>query len=120
MLSTLISVGRYWGSTDIDNATQRPDGIGPVDGIGAAARILHNGACDHDDVLGRVGKLLNDEVDHLAQAGILVLEELRDTKEERRGLFGRELLARVEEEGNLGEEDATSSRLDRGAVEKSG
>ena len=59
-------------------------------------------------------------MDHLTQAGIFVLEELGDSKEERRGLVGRELLARVQEQGDLGEEDATFSRLDRGAVEEPG
>ena len=58
-------------------------------------------------------------MDHLTKAGILVLEELRDTEEERGCLVGREALAGVEEEGDLGQEDAASSRLDRGAVEES-
>lgn len=101
----------------INNAAQRADGVGAVDGIGAAARVLHDGACDHDGVLGGAGQLLDDEVDHLAQAGIFILEELRDAKEEGRGFGGREFLSRIEEESNLGEEDAASSGLDGGAVE---
>lgn len=52
-------------------------------------------------------------MDHLAQAGILVLEELRDAEEEGGCFGGRELLARVEEEGDLGEQNATSSGLNR-------
>lgn len=52
-------------------------------------------------------------MNHLAQAGILVLEELRDTEEEGRGFVGGKLLPRVEEESYLGEEDSASSRLDR-------
>jgi hypothetical protein len=57
-------------------------------------------------------------VDHLAQAGILVLEELRDAEEEGGRFGGRELLARVEEEGDLGEQDTASSGLDRRGVEQ--
>ena len=108
------------GISYINNATQGADGIGAVDGVGAAAGILHDGAGDHDDVLGGAGELLDDEVNHLAQAGILVLEELRDAEEERGRLSGGELLARVEEEGDLGEEDTASSRLDGGDVEEAG
>lgn len=59
-------------------------------------------------------------MDHLAQAGILVLEELRDAEEEGRGFILGELLAGVEKKGDLGEEDSTLPRLDRGAVEESG
>lgn len=59
-------------------------------------------------------------MNHLAQAGILVLEELRDTEEEGGGFVGGKLLPRVEEESYLGEEDTASSRLDRRTVEQSG
>jgi hypothetical protein len=108
-----------WGGSYINNATEGADRIRAEDHVGAAAGILHDGARDHDDVLGGAGQLLDHQVNHLAETGILILEELRDAEEERRGLVGRELLARVEEEGNLGEENAASSRLDRGAVEES-
>lgn len=66
-----------------------------------------------------MGQLLDDKVDHLSQAGIFVLEELRDAEEEGGGFVGRELLAGVEEEGDLGQEDPTSSRLYGRAVEQS-
>ena len=56
-------------------------------------------------------------MDHLAQGGIFVLEELRDTEEESCGFVGRELLAGVQEERDLGEEDTASSWLNGRAVE---
>ena len=59
-------------------------------------------------------------MDHLTQAGILVLEQLRDSKEQCRRFVGRELLARVEEKGNFGKEDTASSRLDWRTVEQPG
>lgn len=55
---------------------------------------------------------------HLAETGILVLEELRNAEEEGGGFVGWELLPRVEEKGNLGKENATLSRLDRRTVEQ--
>lgn len=90
-------------SSYIDNTAQCPDSVWPEDDVGAAAGILHYGTRDHDDVLCRAGQLLNDEVDHLTQAGILVLEELRDTEEEGRGFILGKLLASVEKKGDLGE-----------------
>lgn len=95
----------------INNSAQRPDSIGPVNDVCAAASILHNGTCDHDDILGGVSQLFDDKVDHLSQAGIFVLEELRDAKEQGGSFVGRELLARVEEEGDFGKENSTFSRL---------
>lgn len=120
----LYSVSRVGGgassrTTYINDAAEGADSVGSEDGIGAAASILHNGASDHNDVLSRVGKLLDDKVDHLAEGGILVLEQLGDAKEEGGSFVGRELFTRVEEEGDLCEENATSSRLDRGRVEES-
>lgn len=106
-------------ATYIDNPAEGADGVGSIDGLGAAASVLHDGAGDHDNVLGGVGELLDDQVDHLAEAGILVLEQLRDAEEEGGGFVGRELLPGVEEKGDLGEENATSSGLDRGAIEES-
>lgn len=64
-----------------------------------------------------MSQLLDDKVDHLSQAGIFILEQLRDTEEEGRRFVRGELLARVEQKGNLGKEDSASSRLDWGAVE---
>ncbi|KAI6775225.1 hypothetical protein HG530_001983 [Fusarium avenaceum] len=106
-------------ATYIDNSAESTDSVGSVDGIGAASGILHNRAGNHNNILSRVGELLNDKVDHLSEAGILVLEELGDAEEEGGGFVGRELLPCVEEESDLCEENATSSRLDRGAVEES-
>lgn len=105
--------------THVDDTAQCSNGIRSINRIAAAASIFHNGARHHDNILRRVGQLLNHKVDHLSQAGIFVLEQLGNTKEKRRGLIGRELLPRIEEEGDLGQENAASSRLDRGAVEQS-
>jgi len=99
--------------TYVNDAAQSSDRVGAEDGVAAAAGILHNGAGDHDDVLGRVGNLLDDKVDHLSETGIFVLEQLRDSEEKGRSFVGRELLAGVEQQSDLGQEDATSSRLDR-------
>lgn len=106
-------------ATYIDNAAKSTNSIGSVDGIGAASSILHNRASNHNDILGRVGELLDNKVNHLSETGILVLEELGDAEEEGCSFVCRELLSGVEKEGDLCEENATSSRLDRGAVEES-
>lgn len=102
----------------IDNAAEGSNRIGSVDGLGAAAGILHNRGRHHNDVLSRAGELLDDKVDHLPQAGILVLEKLRNAEEKSSGFIRRELLPGVEEKRNLGEEDTASSWLDRGAAEE--
>lgn len=60
---------------------------------------------------------LHTEVNRLPKAGILILEELRDAKEEGRRFVRGELLARVEQKEDLGEQGPASSRLDRRAVE---
>lgn len=91
------------GSAYVNDTAQRPDGVRAEDGIGTTASILHNSASDHDDVLGRVGQLLNHQMHHLPQAGIFVLEKLRDTEEQGRCLRSRELLTRVEEKSDFGQ-----------------
>lgn len=58
----------------IDNPAQRPDRIWPVNDVGATSSILHNCAGDHNNILGGVGQLLDDQMHHLSQAGIFVLE----------------------------------------------
>ena len=62
-------------------------------------------------------QLLDDQVHHLAKAGIFVLEQLRDTEEEGRSFIGGEGLALVQEQSDLGKKEAALSRLDRGTVE---
>lgn len=89
-------------STYVDNSAQSTDGIGPVDCVAAASGVLHHGAGDHDNILGRIGQLLDDQEHHLPQTSIFVLEELRDAEEERGGLLRGEGLSSVKEQGNLG------------------
>lgn len=53
----LVSACHPWyrgarSSAYIDDAAKGADGIGAVDGIGAASSVFHDGAGDHDDVLG--------------------------------------------------------------------
>ena len=114
----LIYDGRLYDSFErgngasVDDAAERPNGIGPVYDVAAHLAILHDAAGDHDDVLGRVGQLLDDQIHHLPQASILVLEELRYAEEERGGFICREFLSRGEQVGNLGEQDAALPRGD--------
>lgn len=99
----------------INNPTQRSDRIRSVDYITPhRRRVFHDRARDHDDILGRLCQLLDDEVHHLPEGGIFILKELRDAEEEGGRFVGGELLAGEEEEGDLGEEDATSARRDGG------
>lgn len=95
----------------INNAAESPDCVGSKDNIRTATSILHDRTCDHNSVLGGAGQLLDDEVYHLSQAGIFVLEQLRDTEEEGGGFVCGELFARVYEESDLGQKDSTLSSL---------
>lgn len=107
--------------TYINDPTKRPNSIRPVHDVAAHRRgVLHNAARHHNHILGRIGQLLDDQIDHLAEGGILVLEELADAEEERGGLVGGELLAGEEEEGDFGEEDAAFAGRDGGGVEDAG
>lgn len=67
--------------TYVYNAAERPNCVWPVDGIRATTSILHNCACDHNNILRRMRQLLNSKMNHLPKAGIFVLEELRDAEE---------------------------------------
>lgn len=48
-------------------------------------------------------QLLDGEMDHLPKAGIFILEELRDAKEQGGGFIGGESFTSVQEQGDLGE-----------------
>jgi hypothetical protein len=63
-------------------------------------------------------QLLDGKVDHLSKAGIFILEELRDAEEQGGGFIGGESFTGVQEQGDFGEEDSTSSRLYRGRIEQ--
>lgn len=103
----------------INDAAQRADSIRPVENITANSGILHNNTGGHDRVLCGICQLLQDQVYHLAQRGILVLEQLRDAEKERRGLICRELLPRKQEHSNLRQEGAASSRRDGRSIKQS-
>lgn len=103
--------GSNYRDSYVNNSAEGTDGVGTVNSIATTTSILHDCAGDHDDVLGGLGELLDDKVHHLAQAGIFVLEELGDSKEESSGLILREHLASVEQESNLCEENSASSGL---------
>ena len=60
--------------THVYYATQRPDSVRSVYDIASHCRVLHYTARNHDNILGGTGQLLDDQVDHLAEGGILVLE----------------------------------------------
>lgn len=88
----------------VDNATEGANGVGAVDDVAADRSVLHDGGGDHDNIIGRGGELLDDEVDHLAQRGIFVLEEFRDAEEEGRGFLAAPALAGEEQQRQLGED----------------
>jgi hypothetical protein len=105
------------GPAYVDDAAQCSQSIRSVYSIASTTSVLHDGARNHDDILGGCGQLLNDEHDHLAETGIFVLEELGDSEEEGGGFVAGEGLSGVEKQGDLGKENAALARLDRRAIE---
>ena len=87
--------------THVYYATQRPDSVRSVYDIASHCRVLHYTARNHDNILGGTGQLLDDKVDHLAEGGILVLEQLGDTEEEGGGFICSELLTGEEKKSDL-------------------
>lgn len=63
-------------------------------------------------------QLLHDQVDHLSQRGVLVLEQLRDAEEQLGGLVGGESFASEQQHGDLGEKSSAFPRRDRRNIEK--
>lgn len=64
-------------------------------------------------------QLLNNKVHHLSKGGILVLEELRNTKEEGRSFVCRKSLSGVHQQSKLRKEDTASPWLNWGGVKES-
>jgi hypothetical protein len=81
----------------INNSAEGADRIGAVYDVAADRGVLHDRRCDHDDIVSGAGQLFDDQIDHLAERGILVLEQLRYTKEERGGFVSSPALAREEQ-----------------------
>ena len=52
-------------STHVNDPAERPNGIWSIDCVCSTTSILHDGACDHNNILCRMRQLLNDKVDHL-------------------------------------------------------
>src|SRR3954453_14024969 len=94
---------RHWplGAPYVYYSTKRPNRIGPIYVFTSEIAILHDNACRHDDIFGCVCKLFQDEVDHLPQRRIFVLEKFRYAKEKRGSFGGWKLLAGKEKHGNL-------------------
>lgn len=104
----------------IDNAAQGADGVGAVDDVAADRGVLHDGGGDHDHVVSRAGQLLDDQVNHLAQRGIFVLEQLGDAEEEGGGFLASPALAGEEQQRELGEDHSALPRRDGALVEDAG
>jgi hypothetical protein len=107
--------GLYRGS--VDYAAQGADGVRAVYDVAGDGGVLHDGGGDHDDIVGGASELLDDQVDHLAEGGILVLEELRDAEEERRGFLASPALAGEEQQGQLRQDHSTFPGRYRALVE---
>lgn len=93
----------------VNDTAESADRIGAVDDVAADRGVLHDGGSNHDDIVGRACELLDDEVDHLAERGIFILEELGDAKEEGGGFLPAPALAGEEQQGELGEDLADMS-----------
>ena len=104
-------------SGSVDDATKSTDGVGTVYDITSDSRVLHDTAGDHNNILGGVGKLLDDQVDHLAEGGIFVLEQLGDAEEEGGGFILRKFLACHKQEGDFSEQDTAFARRNGRRVE---
>lgn len=105
--------------TYIDNPTKRPNRIRPVQNITTNSRILHDNTRRHDRILRGIRQLLKNQIHHLSQRGVLILEQLRDTEEQRGSLVRGELLPGEHENRDLGQEGATCPGRDGGGIEQS-
>jgi hypothetical protein len=90
-------------TTYINNAAERSDGIGPVQNIAPNCGVLHNDTRRHDHIFGGASQLLQDQIHHLPQWRVFVLEKLGDSEEEGGGFIRRELLPGEHEDSDLRE-----------------
>jgi hypothetical protein len=81
----------------VNDSAEGADRIRAVYNVAADRGVLHDGRGDHDDIVSGASELLDDQVDHLAERGIFVLEELRDAKEEGGGFLSSPTLTREEQ-----------------------
>ena len=67
----------------IDDAGQDAEGVGTVQ-IDVAGHVLGEGGGDNDDIVGvaGLGNLLDEQIDHTAEAGIVGHEQLGDAEED--------------------------------------
>ena len=87
----------------INDAAQRPDSIGPVENVASNRSVLHDNTGGHDHILRGIDKFLQNQIHHLSQRGVLVLEQLGDAEEEGGGFVRGELLPGEDEDGDLGQ-----------------
>lgn len=106
--------------THVNYPAQCSYSIWSVYNIAANCRILHDTTGNHNDIVCGWGQLLEGKVHHLTKSRILILEELRDAKEQIGCFVPRKPLPGEEEENNLGQEDAAFPRGYGGCVEDSG
>lgn len=63
-------------ASHINDPAKGSYGVGFVQDIATNGSILHDATGDHDDIFGSIGQFLDDQVHHLPEGGIFVLEEL--------------------------------------------
>ena len=109
--------GLYCGG--VDDAAEGADSIWAVYDVAADRCVLHDGRGDHNHIVGRTSELLDDQIDHLAERGIFVLEQLGDAEEEGRGFLPAPALSGEEQQGQLGQDHSTFPGRDGALVEYS-
>ena len=80
---------------------ESPNGIYPVENVAPHSCVFHYATCDHNDILRSTRKLFDDQVHHLPERRVFVLEKFGDPKEEGRSFVGRKPFAGEEKEGNF-------------------
>lgn len=88
----------------VDDSAEGADRVGAVYDVAADGGVLHDGGCDHNDIVGGASQLLDDQVDHLPESRILVLKKLRDSEEEGGGFLSSPALTSEEQQGKLGQD----------------
>lgn len=83
-----------------------------IQNIASDRGIFHYAASDHDDIFCGVCQFLYDQIHHLPQGGIFVLEKLGYAEEKGGGLVRRESLPSKEEQRNFGKENTALFRRD--------